>query len=235
MTQDLIRGGYILLSRKLLESEIMQKPHLYLKLWLWMLMQARFKDRGNLKRGQFFTSLKHMQEAMNYKIGYRVARPTLKEIRSAYDFLAKGNMIVITKVTHGMIITVLNYEHYQHSKNYEGHSEGHDEGNDRGTRLRKKERKKDNIADSRISTLVSFFSEECFSYKGWKPQIDGGDAKTVQRALKGMTENEVREAITFYLKSQKAKDFGVTLKAALSTHSLNHWKAQKEKANWQTI
>jgi len=128
MSQEPIPGGYILTSRKLLKSGIMEKPPLYLKLWIWMLMQASYKDHGNLKRGQFFTSLDRMRKAMTYKVGYREVSPTIKEIRGVTKFLTKARMIVTTKVTHGMIITILNYDYYQNAKNYEGQSEGHIEG-----------------------------------------------------------------------------------------------------------
>ena len=71
MNSEPIQGGFILLSRKLLKSGIMEMPPLYLKLWIWMLMQASFKDHGNLKRGQFFTSYKKMQKAMAHKVGWQ--------------------------------------------------------------------------------------------------------------------------------------------------------------------
>ncbi len=132
-----------MLSRKLLESGIMEKPPLYHKLWIWMLMQSRFKDHRNLKRGQFFTSLERMREAMAYKVGCCTRKPTKKEIRGVIDFLSKGTAVVTTKVTHGMIITILNYDYYQNVKNYEGHNEGHSVGQGKGTILRKKERKKE--------------------------------------------------------------------------------------------
>ena len=124
----IIPGGYILLARKLLSSGIMKKPPLHFKLWIWMLQQASFKDHGNLKRGQFFASLKSMQEAMSYKVGYRVVYPTIKEIRDALDFFRhegphEGPMMGTTKVTHGMIVTIYNYDYYQSISNYEGHNE----------------------------------------------------------------------------------------------------------------
>ena len=122
----LIPGGCIFIARKILKSGIMEKPPLYLKLFLWMLLQASYTDHGNLNRGQFFTSLKRMQNAMVYKIGYRKITPTIKEIRGVTKFLTKAHMMVTTKVTHGMIITILNYDYYQNLKNYEGHDEGHD-------------------------------------------------------------------------------------------------------------
>jgi len=144
MSQELIQGGYILLSRKLLKSGIMEKPPLYLKLWIWMLIQASYKDHGDLKRGQFFSSLERMSKAMTYKVGYRKVRPTIKEIRGVTKFLTKALMIVTTKVTHGMIITILNYDYYQNPKNYEGHNEGQSEGHIEGTILTRKDKERKN-------------------------------------------------------------------------------------------
>lgn len=43
-------------------------------------------------------------------------------------------MIGTTKGTHGMVITILNYDFYQNPKNYEGHNEGHDEIPTKGKR-----------------------------------------------------------------------------------------------------
>jgi hypothetical protein len=113
-------------------------------------------------------------------------------------------------------------------------TEGTTEAQQERTNKKEKKEKKNN-ADSRISALTSFFYDECFSLKGFKPSLDGGDGSAIKRVLKVMTEDEIRRAIAFYLKSPKAKDCGVTLKAALSTHSLNSWKEQKEKTNWQVI
>ena len=142
MKQKPIPGGYILLSRKLLKSGIMDKPPLYTKLWTWMLMQASYKDHGNLKRGQFFTSLEGMRKEMTHKVGYREVSPTIKEIRGVTKFLTKARMMVTTKVIHGMIITILNYDYYQNAKNYEGHNEGQGEGHIEGTILTRKDKER---------------------------------------------------------------------------------------------
>ena len=101
MQSKTIGGGYIILARQVVESGIFQKPPLYLKLWIWMLMQARFKEHNNLKRGRFFTSIEQMQGAMVYKVGFRTERPTRKEIRNVYDFLTKGTAKGTTKVKVG--------------------------------------------------------------------------------------------------------------------------------------
>jgi len=139
-----IPGGYVLLARQVLESGIMKKPHLYFKLWSWMLIHASHKEHNSLKRGQFFTSIDKMREAMAYKVGYRTVRPSRKEIRGVYDFLTKGHMIGTTKVTGGLLITVLNYDYYQSPANYEGHNEGPHEKSSRGTILTRREQEGNN-------------------------------------------------------------------------------------------
>lgn len=114
-----IPGGFILLSRKMLKSGIMEESALHLKLWVWMLMKAAFKDHGNLKRGQLFTSYKKIQKAMSRKIGWRTEKPTENAIREVMKFLMKNTMIHRMKVQHGTIITILNYDYYQTMGNYE--------------------------------------------------------------------------------------------------------------------
>jgi len=162
-----IKGGYILLARKLLTSEVMVSPPLTLKLWIWFLLQASFKDHGNLKRGQFFTRLKDIQKAISYKIGFRTVRPTIKEIRGAMKVLMKSQMMGTMKVLHGMIVSISNYEYYQDFKNYEGHNEGQSKGHNEGTILRKKERneRKD---PSAISEEIAFLASKLFPSSGEK-------------------------------------------------------------------
>jgi hypothetical protein len=148
MNRDYIAGGYILLARKIFESVLMDKPPLWLALWVWMLCRANFKDRDKLKRGQFVTTILEMQEAMSYQIGYRKKTPTRDQIRNAYEAFVKATMITTTKTTRGMIITICNYNIYQNPKNYEGHTEDHNENTTKpqvtsqDTERRRKERKK---------------------------------------------------------------------------------------------
>jgi len=139
------------LSRKLLNSEIMDKPPLFFKLWGWMLLQARFKADDKLECGQFVTSISSMREAMAYYSGYRKETPTVKQIRGIYGSLAERSMIGTMKVTGGLLITILNYEEYQNPKNYEGHNGRVHGGNLKGTPYKKKNGKKGitkRIADS---------------------------------------------------------------------------------------
>lgn len=134
MSSKKIKGGYILLARKFLSSGIMEKPPLWSKLFIWMLLKAN-KSEGykGLKPGEFYTNIREMREAMTHFIGYRKEVPSPKQIRVIYESLSGGtaggtakgigDMIKIDplKGNRGLKITILNYEYYQDPENYEGH------------------------------------------------------------------------------------------------------------------
>jgi hypothetical protein len=114
-----IPGGYVLIARKLLTSELMDKPPHYLKLWMWMLLSAFWKEGGCLGRGQLKTSITEMQEVGGYLSGGRKCKLTPDEVKSAYRFLAMTDAIRVKKTTRGMVISISNYDDYQCPKNYE--------------------------------------------------------------------------------------------------------------------
>lgn len=131
-------NGYILESKKIIDSGIWKKPPLYFKVWHYLLLNAQFTDKGSLKRGQLFTTINEIAEACSYYVGYRKVVPTRKEIWSILEFLRnpyegdnegdnKGTMIETAKVTHGIIVTICNYNKYQDPKTYERNNEGNDE------------------------------------------------------------------------------------------------------------
>lgn len=124
-------SGYILESRTILDSEIWKKPPLYFKVWHYLLLNAQHKDHDGLKRGELFTSIDEIRESCAYYVGYRKMMPSRKEVWCVLDWLRnpcegnnesnnKGNMIKTTKVTHGMVVSVVNYGLYQDPTSYEG-------------------------------------------------------------------------------------------------------------------
>jgi len=132
--KPLIPGGYILLSRKLIESEIMAKPPLYLKVWVWLLLTVQHEEYKNLNRGELVTTIAKVCDAVSWRVGYRVEKPSCKQVRAVFDWLRRtherdyeratnGSMVGTTKVTHGFKVSISNYVFYQTPKNYEGHNE----------------------------------------------------------------------------------------------------------------
>ena len=123
MGNEKIPGGYMLVAKKIFDSDLMQKPPLYSKLFLWMLNRASFRDTKKLKRGEFETTIAEMQEAMSHFVGYRKETPTVKQIRNIYEGLTKGLTIGTAKGTRGLKVSILNYDYYQNPKSYEWHYE----------------------------------------------------------------------------------------------------------------
>lgn len=133
-----INDGYILLSRKITNSDIFKKPPLYAKVWVYLLAKAQHSDYKGLKRGQIFTSIEKIREDLSWYVGYRKVTPTKDEIYNIIRWLRfcdEGNdehnnsttMITTTKATHGLLISIENYSFYQDPKNYEDNDEGNDE------------------------------------------------------------------------------------------------------------
>jgi hypothetical protein len=140
MSEPLIPEGCILLSRKLLNSGIFNKPPLYIKVWIYLLTRAQHKDYKGLKRGQLWTSIPEIQKACSYYIGFRKEIPTKKQIfdvlewlRNPYEADSKGTMITTTKGTHGILVNIEKYELYQDIKNYERNDESNNEEPTKGT------------------------------------------------------------------------------------------------------
>lgn len=148
MPQPEIPGGYILLARKLISSGIMQKPPEYLKVFVYLLLKANHSNGEGLKRGQGYVSIPELIENTAYKVGYRKEKTSKKKIWNILEWLrnpyegnyegtTKETMIETTKVTHGVVYTISNYEHYQNPKNYEGNDDGNDEGTTKELRRRR--------------------------------------------------------------------------------------------------
>lgn len=153
--------GYILESRTILNSDIWKKPPLYFKVWHYLLLRAQHTDYKELKRGQLITSIPEIMEACSYNVGYRKVTPSKKEVWRIIEWLRsphegnherndegnnEGNMIQTTKVTHGILVTICNFNLYQDPKNYEGNAKRNTKGTTKGTTKElRKERQGNNI------------------------------------------------------------------------------------------
>jgi hypothetical protein len=120
----MIKGGYILQPRKIDESEVFKMPPVTRELWMYILRKVNHKDNGQLKRGQGFFRLSNVQKDLEWYVGYRVERYSKPQLTKSLRRLREGNMVETMKATHGILVTVCNYEYYQASENYEGNDEG---------------------------------------------------------------------------------------------------------------
>jgi hypothetical protein len=191
--------GWIKLYRKLLENQIMKKPPLYLKIFVWLLLRAQHTDIGRLKRGQGKTSIPEIIEAMSYKVGYRTEKPTTKEVFGIIDWLRnpdegydKGSMMVTTKVTNGFVYTIVKYEHYQDSDTYEGNNVGLTKGKRReelGNNLYNKNVRKKECKKKDIEIYTPLFET---AYKNFpRPQAKADTFKNWNSLLTTYTEEQL--------------------------------------------
>ena len=86
-----IPGGYILLSRRLIESEIWDKPPMYLKVWIYILTKARHKANQKFSRGELLISIPEIQEDCSHKVVYRKVKPTKDQRYNILEWLRSVN------------------------------------------------------------------------------------------------------------------------------------------------
>ena len=158
----IIPGGYILLSRKLIESNIWNKPPLYIKVWIWLLINAQHQEYKGLKRGCYKTSIPDIINAMSYKSGYRTIKPSKKEVWGILEYLrnpygrnhggtTEGTMVETTRVTQGFVYKIVNYDFYQTPLNYGGNNEG----NNGRTAEEQREGQKGNNNNNNVNNEIS--------------------------------------------------------------------------------
>ncbi|WP_068775806.1 hypothetical protein [Paenibacillus sp. FJAT-26967] len=157
MSEPIIPGGCILIARQIIESEIWEKPPLYIKVWIYLLVQAQHKKYKGLERGQLSTSIPDIIEGVSWKVGARRERPTKDQVYQVIDWMRKAStkpqrspdeapmkatMITTTKATQSMLITIDNYAVFQDMSSYESNAESNDESDAKATR---KQREPNNI------------------------------------------------------------------------------------------
>jgi hypothetical protein len=105
-----IEGGAIIIARKIIENEIFySKPDKWLKIFIYILCRAVFKDNRLSMRGECFLKYQWIIEATG---------ATKDQIYDCIKWLKKNGMLTTQKTTRGIIIKVLNYDKYQNLDNY---------------------------------------------------------------------------------------------------------------------
>lgn len=106
---DKFKFGCFHISRSLLQSEIWEKPPGWLKIWVFILSEARHQAKGRFKVGEFITTYKEISEQCG---------TTYSVVDNCLRFLKKKKAITTRKTTLGIVVFVLNYTKYQCLKNY---------------------------------------------------------------------------------------------------------------------
>lgn len=111
---DKIQGGYILLARNIIESEIWQKPAEYLKIWIYILCRVQWKQSKKTKIGEnFFNFSKEEIPGVTRFQVYEFLRwaKTLSPTDST-------TQLTTEKTTRGTRLKVTKYTYYQDPNNY---------------------------------------------------------------------------------------------------------------------
>lgn len=116
-------SGWFAVKRGILDHPIFHKRHDRLYAWMWMLKTAAWQDTEQdcmgktvtVKRGQIMTSFRQMEDATGVSI---------KVLRGLIDRLKTENAIGTDTGTGRIVITIRNYDKYQHSERSEGTPKG---------------------------------------------------------------------------------------------------------------
>jgi len=106
-----IDGGYIVLARQILESDIFfWKPPEWLKIWIYILLKVQYQNGRHFARGT---------EYFNWEEDKRNLKGITKhQWYHCIEFLRKERMVATQKTTRGNIIKVLKYDTYQNAALY---------------------------------------------------------------------------------------------------------------------
>ncbi len=105
--------GFVPLDRGIMESAIWEKPPYYLKIYLYMLMKAAYRDGSGLERGQFYTTKKELCEICESGKGgskQTVSQPALKKVLHFLESEFPESPVRVQSCGNGrLLITLLNY------------------------------------------------------------------------------------------------------------------------------
>lgn len=138
-------AGYFKIYREIFESSIWLQP-VELRLFLYLIGQARYKEKPNkkyesqgiiIKRGQFLRSYRKIRDDLEYLENKSVKNYSLSAIKRAIDKLIEEERIETEKTPLGTLFTVCNYCQYQdyQEKKEERGTESERSRNGAGTEL----------------------------------------------------------------------------------------------------
>lgn len=102
-----------MVARQLVKSEIFEKPAMWLKIFLFLLIEAQHEPYKQLKRGQCYTT---------YAVITKACKASKSEIDHAIRYMKKAHMLATQRATRGMVVSICNYETYQNPKSYRSDS-----------------------------------------------------------------------------------------------------------------
>ena len=125
-----IDGGATLWARQTIDSDIFfKKPHVWFKIWFYLINEANHKDNKQFKRGNCF---------MKYKWIMIQTKANRNEIDHCIRWLKSATMITTRKATGGFIVEVLNYNTFQRLESYKSDTKSDSRGETKAKQKRNK-------------------------------------------------------------------------------------------------
>ena len=128
---EYIPGGYVLKPRSIENSWIAHASPVVREVWDWLTRNANHKsgkyDGYEIARGQKFTSITEIREALSWHVGYRKMSYSVNQMKHTMKVLRSNSMITTTNHPRGMVVSICNYDKYQTPSNYESTNESTDE------------------------------------------------------------------------------------------------------------
>lgn len=187
--------GFILLARKIKDSDIWNKKPIWLKIWIYILLEVNHSDSKFSKGTGFFRFDWICQET----------GASYWQVEKCIKYLKQATQITTQKATQGIVISVLNYAKYQSIKKYYSNTENNTPSNSKATQKQlrgnniykegKKDKEEKEIYISEVNSLIKEFETI-------NPTINYGN-KTERQSLEYLiskygyekTLNTVRAAI----------------------------------------
>jgi len=163
MSKEKIKGGYVLQPRVINNSDVMKMPPVTRELWFYLCRNVQWSQYKNLRRGQGYFNLGDIQEDLCWMVGYRKMTYSKPQLTKSLRRLREGFMIETARATHGLVITICNYDFYQDPNNYEGNDEGVREGNAKeaeGSQYKQEDIKKDKKKEIPYAEIVDILNDQ---------------------------------------------------------------------------
>lgn len=211
-----VNGGKFLMERRTVKALLEMSP-LAVKLFMWLLARANFRDRDKLRRGQCVATIAEMQDALTYYAGFRRVAPTHEQCRSAYEALRQAAMITTAKTTRGMIVTICNYAEMQEMKKRETRNETRNEtGTKPGGRPHDTERNMNERNERKTTASAGIVLPDWLPIDSWLAFVE-----MRKKLKKPMTGHAMQLAIQ---KLGALRNAGHDVGAIIDSSVLNGWQ-----------
>ncbi len=224
-------AGFIFLHRKLLDSRVFQNEGL-LKVWIWCLLKAGHEDRWvpvKTGRGETEILLRKGQFIFGRKTAAKELKMSPSTIRNRMEKLKKVENLDIQTDTHFSIVTIVNWELYQHPNKKE------DTQTDRQRTGKGQPKDTNNNVDNvnkhkRAISVLEFFS----------PVINGWDKSKLEQTIDGFISTRKTGQISSGVIQKEIEYWkqypNETINAALTAYvDGQYWKSGKGEKYFRGI